>query len=232
MATRKAPAKKEPARKPPGGGAKSAKAKKPAARSKAATAAAAAAKAANARGKRLNASKAALRDSLIVARKAQDWPWEAIAAEAGITPRRCQQIVEEHRGIKSPLEELPMRLLEDLSMGLKLSIGDFEAMAAAHAEVNPAVALGAKKAANEARRDLLDLLQAVGKLPENLELFRTEAEMQRLAEQMVEKIEGVASGDVTPYEALMFFRGLVMRPGDLPAPHELTETTGDAVGVA
>ncbi|HEV2790338.1 MAG TPA: hypothetical protein VGV69_03465, partial [Solirubrobacterales bacterium] len=36
-------------------------------------------------GPRLNAAKQAMRDTLIVARKHQEWPWESIAAEAGIS---------------------------------------------------------------------------------------------------------------------------------------------------
>jgi polyhydroxyalkanoate synthesis regulator phasin len=58
-------------------------------------------------------------------------------------------------------------------------------------------------------------LAIVGKLPENLELFRAEAVLRRLAEEMVVKMELVDAGELTPGEAAAFFRELV-GAGDAP----------------
>lgn len=219
-------AKPKPARKkpdPPGAGAKSkgaVKRRQSAGAKATATKTAAAAKAAGAHGKRLPALKMALRDSLIVQRKAQLWTWETIAAEAGISVRRAQEVYEEatRKGgrVPNPLDADPMVLLEDLARGMQLSIGDFEAMASAFIDANPNVALGAKKAADEARARFAELMIRTGKMPEDLELFRSETEMRRIAEQMVEQIEGVVEGTVDPRAALLFFRSLVMRDDELP----------------
>lgn len=191
-----------------------------AAAKKKADAAAARVRAAGASGKRASGPMGGLRDSMIVARHAQGVPWASIAAEAGITVRQCQRVVEAQRAIRSPLEESPMELLEGLARGFARSIADFEAMAHGWAETNQSASLGAKKAADETRARLATLMADVGKLPSNLELFRSEMEMKRIAEAMKDYLVGVRDGDYTADQAIDFFRSLVTRhetPG-LPVP--------------
>lgn len=204
---KRAPAKRASARKPAGkGGAKQAAGRAVKAR---ANAAAQRAKDTGATGKRLTGPKAALRDSMIIARAAQGVPWADIGKEAGISARSCQRVVENARGVRSPLEESPMALLESLTSGFLRSISDYEGMAFAWAETNQSASLGAKKAADETRMRLATLLADVGKLPSNLELFRSEMQMQLIAEQMGAYLLGVRDGSRSPEEAIEFFRGLV-----------------------
>lgn len=207
---------------------RSTKAKSPrtSTRSKAATAAAVkkradtakrAVEASGAKGARLPSAKLQLRDSLIMARVAQGLTYAVIAAEAGVSVRTVERVVKTRRGVRSPLEDAPMALLEDLATGFRLSIGDYEAMALAWYDTNHAASLGAKKAADETRARLATLLADVGKLPTNLELFRSEMAMQRIAEQMVAMMRAVAAGEKDASEAVDFFRGLLSDAATQPA---------------
>lgn len=214
---RKAPAKQAPAskarKKAPAKGsrtpARRAKKTVSAAAKKKADAAAQRAKAAGATGRRLSAAKAQLRDSMIVARKAQGMGNDAIAAEAGVTTRTVERVLAERRGVQSPLDQPSMDLLEDIATGLKLSIGDYEAMAVAWFDSNQSASLGAKKAADEARARLATLMAEVGKLPSNLELFRTEAALRQIAERMVEVMRAVEAGEMSAEEAAVEFGQLL-----------------------
>lgn len=167
------------------------------------------AKRAAAKGARLNSAQTGLRNSLIIARAAQGMEWKDIAKEAGISARQCQRVAEAARSVDSPVDESPMQLLEGIASGFARSIGDYERMAFAWADTNQSAALGAKKAADETRARLASLMAEVGKLPSNLELFRSEMAMQRIAEQMVGMMRAVAAGEKTPDEAVAFFRELV-----------------------
>lgn len=228
----KAPAKKKSSarKRTPGGGTKGRKpsgksqagkrAKKAAssAAKKQADKAAEQAKEAGAVGGRLPSAKKQLRDSMIVARVAQGLKYEVIAEEAGVTTRTVETVVAEAKK-QSPLDATPMKLLEDLAVGIKLSIGDYEAMALAWYDTNQSAALGAKKAADEARARLATLMADIGKLPSNLELFRSEMEMRGIAQAMRQQMEAVVKGDSSVEEAVEFFRTVVGDRGrpELPA---------------
>lgn len=194
--------------------AKAKEERRPSARSKAKTApaakrkadkAAAAAKAAGATGSRLSAAKQQLRDSQIIARRAQGLSNAMIAAEVGITERSVERVLQTRRGVRSPLDDSPMQLLEELAVGFRLAIGDYQAMAVAWFDVNQAAALGALKAADETRVRLATMLADVGKLPTNLELFRSEMEMARIAAEMTRMMRAVAAGEIDASEAVEFY---------------------------
>lgn len=215
--TTRAAAKRPAAGKKPA--AKAARAAKTAAGKKRADAAAQRAKQAGATGKRPSAGKKALRDSMILARAEQGVPWAEIAKEAGIDKRSCQRVVEQLREVPSLLDERPMKLLEDLVRSLTRSIADYEGLAFEWADTNHTAALGAKKAADETRFRLAVLLENVGKLPDNVELYRTEEEMRQIAEQMAEQLTLARDGRVTVEDAIEYFRSLVVdqRRGQLEA---------------
>lgn len=219
-AAKKAPAKakaaapaKTPAKRGPRRTSARSKLATGAATKKSADKAAAAAKRAGARGARLSAAKRQLRDSLIMARKAQGVSNAVAAAEAGVTERTVERIIADRRGVGSPLDDSPGQLLDELAIGFRLSIGDFEAMALAWFDTNQAASLGAKKAADETRARLATLMADVGKLPTNLELFKSEMQMQRIAEEMVTMMRAVAAGEKDASEAVEFFRALVAERG-------------------
>ena len=138
-------------------------------------------------------------------------PHAVIAAEAKVSVRQVERIVAGNRGVRSPLEDTPMELLDELAVGYRLAIGDFEAMALAWFDSNQSASLGAKKAADESRGRLAALLEVVGKLPEDMELFRSEAQMQRIAETMAQTMRAVADGEMEPAAAVDVFEGLIGR---------------------
>lgn len=171
--------------------------------------AAAAAKTAGAVGGRLSGAKKQLRDAMIRARVSEGRTYAEIAREAKVTTRTVERVIEDARKVRSPLEDAPMDLLTELATGHRSSIADFESMSAAWFDVNQQASLGAKKAADESRARLAMLLRDVGKLPEDLETFRSEIELTRIAQEMSRKMREFAAGDVEVGEVVEFFEGLI-----------------------
>ena len=96
------------------------------------------AKQVRATGARLSAAKQALRDSLIVQRKAQNWPLEAIAAEAKVTVRTVSRVLEQREAVgEALLDRDPIDVVKQMAAQFEASIGDFEAMAYAYGETHP-----------------------------------------------------------------------------------------------
>lgn len=145
-----------------------------------------------ARGPRLTAAAQSIRDTLIVARKHQNWPWEAIAKEAGISVSATKKAYYSRRDAsENLLEQDPIDIIRMLVEGLQLSIGDLEQLAVAGMEErNLAVAVGAKKGANDAREKLQDLLQSVGVLPHELGTLRWHVEFRSVVVKLVDTVDG------------------------------------------
>ncbi len=77
------------------------------------------AKRAGAKGKRIGTAKQALRDTLIVTRKAQDWPIETIAAEAGIGVRAVHKVVEREAIGEALLDRDPIDVVKQIATHFK-----------------------------------------------------------------------------------------------------------------
>lgn len=133
-----------------------------------------------------------LRDTRIVARKVQGWPWEAIAKEAGLTVTGAKRAFASRRAVlPMTLRMDPVEVIENVAEGLTMSIGDLEAIAAdamARNQLNAAV--GAKKAANDARARMIELLQATGKLPQDLKALRHLIDLRMIALRMLDAVDG------------------------------------------
>jgi hypothetical protein len=83
------------------------------------------AKRAGAKGKRIGTAKQALRDTLIVTRKAQDWPIESIAAEAGIGVRAVHRVLSEREAVgEALLDRDPIDVVKQIATQLQGSIRD------------------------------------------------------------------------------------------------------------
>lgn len=175
---------------------------------------------------RLSKYQIALRDTAIMARIAEGKTHTSIAKEWGISIRAVGQVVERWAEGVPSLDREPMEIVEWLARMHLRQIGDLEVMATRNAERNPNVALGAKRASGEAMLRYMDLMSAVGKLPENLELFRAESVLRRLADEMVETMERVQAGDMEVADAVVFFRGLT---GTTAAPVALSEQLPEVV---
>lgn len=180
-------------------------------RAKAADKAAAKAKDVGATGVFKTRELKAIRDAAIVARHVARTPHRLIAAEFGVSVRTVEDVVAEFRRAPSPLERLPMSIVEDYARTLERAVAEFEAMAARQETINSSVSLGARKAAQDARRDFLTLLAGLGKLPDNLEVFRMESELARLGQLVIDALDAVADGRVAAAEARDHVKELVAR---------------------
>ena len=154
------------------------------------------AKQAGATGPRLTAAKQGLRDSMIVARRAQGCHLDAIAAEAGVNERTVRRVLAEREAVgEALLDRDPIDVTKQLVAQLEASAADFEAMASAYADTNPAAAIGAKKGADQAREKLLVLLQATGRMPRDLGGLGDLMTMRALAEEMVDAVRAFKRGE-------------------------------------
>lgn len=216
---RKAPAAKKPTVKR--ASVKRSTAKAAAKTAKVADRAAAKARAAGAVGKGnhglLDRHQRALRDTAIMARVAEGRSSKVIGEEFGLTQRAVDAIRANWRKQPSHLDGEPMEIMEWLTSMHLRQFGDLTAMAAENVQSNPSVALGARKAAGDALLRYTELLSAVGKLPENLELFRAESVLRQMADQMLETMELVVAGDLSPAEAAEVFRRMTGEPAQLAA---------------
>ena len=137
-------------------------------------------------GKKLPAAAAELRDTLMLTRLAQGWPLSAIAEEANLNERTVRRAID--RKLKRAplvLSIDPVKVVEDVALGLQLSIGDFEALASgAIARQNFVASVSAKRGANEARMQVIQLLQDVGRLPRDLSAVKQLLELREIASAM------------------------------------------------
>ncbi len=140
--------------------------------------------------KRLPAARQTHRDSLILARLAQGWPWDAVAREAKLTVRATEEAAARRRA-EAPLtlRSDPVELVESTMVAVQAAIGDFEEMALRYRDRSPNAAVGAKKAALEAHFSLMALLQAVGRLPEDLVTLRHLIEQRQMAVAILDALE-------------------------------------------
>lgn len=143
------------------------------------------------RGARLTAAQQAVRDSLMIQRLAQDWPWEAIAEEAGISLTSAKRAVAaRQKNAPLRLNMDPVAVIEKMAEGYQLSIGDLEAIASqAMQSNNLTAAIGAKKGANEARDKILALFQATGRLPQELSQLRHLIDVRQMAVLMMDSMD-------------------------------------------
>jgi len=145
------------------------------------------------RSKRLSAAQMVARDSLIVQRVAQGWSWPAIAGEANLSISAAQR-AHAARVREAPfrLGADPVKVVENIFTAYQLSIGDFEAIASAALEKNQlAVAVGAKKGANDAREKVVLLLQATGRLPQDLTALRHLIDIRAIAVRMLDAVDSL-----------------------------------------
>ena len=171
---------------------------------------------AGATGARLSAAKQALRDSLMVTRKAQGWHIEAIAAEGGVNARTVHRVLAERRAVgEFILDRDPIDVVKALAEQFAASIADYEAMASAYAGVHPSAAIGAKKGADQAREKLLVLLQATGRMPKDLGGLGDLMGLRALGEEMVDAVRAFKRGEVdAEHVEQTFTRALGLgRPG-------------------
>lgn len=143
------------------------------------------------RPKAVTVAQKAQRDELMMARLMQGWTIPMVAQEAGISERTAERAIAKRRAA-GPLNLRmdPVRLVEGVFEQLQASIGGFEAIAAdALAKDNLAVAVGAKRSANDARGKIMEFLQMTGRLPEDLSRLRHLIDLRTIAVQMLDAMD-------------------------------------------
>lgn len=173
------------------------------------------AKARGATGPRLPKHLRRWRDAAILAGLAGGDTQASVAQEFGMSVRAVERLVAERKRVPTGLELRPMAILEDFLREYHVLIADFEALAAANVEKRPGIALSAKRQVRETRRELIEFMAMVGKLPTNLELLRSQAEIRRIAETMREKLHQVMTGEVTAEEAIRYVDDSVLATRDV-----------------
>lgn len=150
-----------------------------------------------------------LRDSAIIARAGCGVSATEIAAEFGISPRTVRRVVKQAARVRSPLEQRPMELVENALRLYSRMHADAELLAFRYCEWSPHATIAAKRLALEALDRYRILLTDLGKFPVHLNLFRNEAEMNRVADLMVGKLQALARGEASAEDCIEFFRRLL-----------------------
>lgn len=174
------------------------------------------------KGPKMDAAQQALRDTMMLQRKAQGWTIEEIAKEAGLSVSGAKKALRKKKEAMPPtLGRDPLEIVAELVEAYDADIGDLERMAAAYAERQPSVAVGAKKAAGSMRWQKTILLQATGQLPRELGTLRVVAEARVVAAVLYDSVEQMEERLKTALEKL-----------DLPAAKkkELLAATGTVRG--
>ena len=134
-------------------------------------------------GRGLTNAEKALRDTLILQRRAERWTWEQIAEEVGLSVSACKRAAKAKKATMLQILDMdPVEVVKKIIEGFEASIGDLEVMAVEYASAHPSAAVGAKKGADEARRNLLTLLQSIGFLPNELGTIRWVVEVRQIVE--------------------------------------------------
>lgn len=158
----------------------------------------------------LSQAQKALRDTAIVASLHAGMEVREVAKEFKITPRSVRRVFEAFELRPTALEKRPMEIVERLLRTYEQQMRNFAAVALDTLNRAPAVAIAALKGHADSLERYQMLLVDVGKVPENLETFRSEAEMERVGEMMFEKMREVAAGTCTPAEAQEFFHSVLI----------------------
>lgn len=154
-----------------------------------------------------------LRDAAIVSARNAGQLRKDVAKTFGLTPRQITNVENSFRARRSVLEDRPMVIIEELMRAYQSQIARFAAVAnAAAADGKMSIAVRALQGEADATERYTNLLADVGKLPDNLERFRSESEMTRIGEQMRDTILQLGAGDVTIGEAVERFDQLLLAP--------------------
>ena len=124
------------------------------------------------------------RNMQIVAQRIRRVPWSQISKEHGCTIRRCQEIFEEWRDQNPTLRHSdPQEIVDELLYGYQSVIEDFEKLATTADQDSARV--GALNGKLRAFREMAELLQAIGALPNDLGTLTLAIDGRITAERIV-----------------------------------------------
>lgn len=126
----------------------------------------------------------------MLTRKMQGWPMEAIAEEAGISQRAASAALTKlKRDMPNLLQKDAIEVATNLVEQYEASIAASEMLARDYATTNPNAAIGARRAADASRRDLVTLLQGLGKLPHELGTMRHLVDLRATIRLVVDVVD-------------------------------------------
>lgn len=190
------PSKKKVAKKAPPKKRPSAKAKKGTVQKRAEKARAKAAKVPvpkpkSGKGGKMSAAEQSVRDTLMLSRKIQGFSYPEIAAEFGLNKITVEKAIKNKReATELLLDRDVVDIVEGMIEELQATAVDFEKIALSALKTrNLNSAIGAKRGAMEARRDLRELLQSVGALPHDLGTVHHIVDIRAVVIQINENVE-------------------------------------------
>lgn len=127
----------------------------------------------------------------MLARRAQGWTWPQVAKEAGITLQAARTAVRNLQdAAPMSLDTDPVKIVEHVFTEIQASVGTFEAIGSeALRKEQYAVAVGARRSADDARMRLMSLLQMTGRMPQDLSALRHLIDLRTIAIRMLDSID-------------------------------------------
>lgn len=159
----------------------------------------------------LSPGQLALRDAAIIAAVHAGREVREIAKERGITPRSVQRVMARFNTQPTGMDSRAMEILEGLLREYREQIRTFTALAEDTVERAPAVAVAALRSAADATERRLALLNATGKLPANLTLFKTQRELKMIVARLRAMLEQAARDGRSVADVLEELRELQAR---------------------
>lgn len=147
-------------------------------------------------GRSLTIAQKAQRDQLMLARAAQGWTDAEIGKEANLSASHVRKVVREIRETAPiKLNDDPVKIVQEVFEGVQQSIAGFEAIASeALAKGQYANAVGGKRGANDARGQIMLLLQMTGRLPQDLTALRHLIDLRAIAVRMLDVMDKFERG--------------------------------------
>jgi hypothetical protein len=139
--------------------------------------------------KQLSQLEQVQRNMKIVRMRVRRRPWWKIAEDTDLTIRRCQQIFEEWKGTNPTLRtHEPVKIVDEILYGLEATIEDLAEMIADDKN-STLVKLGAQNSKLRAYREMAEILQAIGALPNDLGTIQLQVDGQITAERVIMVME-------------------------------------------
>lgn len=136
-----------------------------------------------------------------------------LAREWKVTAGTVQRIVKHASKRRSVLDDAPMEIVERALGEYEAQIEAWSALASAAADSgNLPAAVGAMRGHADAFERYVSTLAELGKLPDNLELFRAQEELERIMRRIAELLEKLVQGELVPAEVQAEFDRL-LSPG-------------------
>jgi Homeodomain-like domain len=174
----------------------------------------------------LNTHERAQRNLRVVQDRARGLSWTRIGDRHGISDRQARRIVTEYRRAGPGLREYdPVEIVEEVLDAQEAALDDLAVLA--ETTTNPSVELGAIKTKLAVHRERLELLGAIGLLP-NMGQLRIEIDLRQIADRLCTVL---SAPEVSPELRERIFAAIDPHPQEA-LPPALVQANGSPGGVA